>query len=194
MEYPKYNFVCSLLQSHTCIENWSTVYHTHYMPTVHNDRLGMFCIQMLVSVLCTSITVMHSVPQHIATDSVATHHSTWHAHTDPQEYSDWATTCMWPFKYSNSVNKGYQSRTKTCYLPKWQDTFQSLGDCRGISQCKTFWQQSWMTLVHILCHFFNHVHILVHLLHCKCEQASCKTEMYIPGLYDVHSPSAFGSL
>jgi len=64
------------------------------VPTVHNERLGMFCIHTLVSVLCTSITAMHSVQWHIATDSVATHHSTWHAHTDPQECSDWAITCM----------------------------------------------------------------------------------------------------
>jgi hypothetical protein len=83
--------LCILYFNHIiALKNWSTVYRTHYMPTIHNEMLGMFCIQMLISVLCTLITAMHSVPWHIATDSVAT----WHAHTDPQEYSDWATTCM----------------------------------------------------------------------------------------------------
>jgi hypothetical protein len=84
---------CILYFNHIlALTNWSTMYCTHYVPTVHNERLGMLCIQMLVSVLCTSVTAMHSVQWHIATGSVATHHSTWHAHTDPQECSDWAIT------------------------------------------------------------------------------------------------------
>jgi hypothetical protein len=31
-----------------------------------------------------------------------------------------------------------------------------------------------MALIHMLCQFFNYVHIFIHLFHWKCTQVSCK--------------------